>query len=125
MKIKNWLTGVFCVTLCFAQAVLAEAPSSPDWQVYFSPKGGCTEAIVKAIDGARSTVFVQAYSFTSKPIANALVNAYQRRVDVRVIVDDSEATKGHEAAYLSSVGVPVSIDAAHAIAHNKIGRAHV
>jgi hypothetical protein len=35
-------------------------------QVYFSPRGGCTEAVVEALIKARSEVFVQAYSFTSK-----------------------------------------------------------
>jgi hypothetical protein len=38
-------------------------------QVYFSPNGGCTEAIVKEITNAKSEILVQAYSFTSAPIA--------------------------------------------------------
>jgi len=33
--------------------------------VYFSPKGGCTEAVVDALGKAKQTVLVQAYSFTS------------------------------------------------------------
>ena len=37
--------------------------------VYFSPKGGCTEAVVDALGKARQTVLVQAYPFTSAPIA--------------------------------------------------------
>ena len=36
-------------------------------EVYFSPKGGCTEAVVKELDAAKATVLVQAYSFTSAP----------------------------------------------------------
>ena len=32
------------------------------WQVYFSPEGGCTQAIVQAIGGARQQVLVQATS---------------------------------------------------------------
>jgi hypothetical protein len=39
-------------------------------QVYFSPNGGCTEAIVKEITNAKSEILVQAYSFTSTPISN-------------------------------------------------------
>jgi hypothetical protein len=37
----------------------------PTWEVYFSPKGGCTEAIIKEPDKAKSTILVQAYSFSS------------------------------------------------------------
>ncbi len=43
--------------------------------VYFSPNGGCTEAIIHEIDNAQEEVVVQAYSFTSPPIAKALAPA--------------------------------------------------
>jgi phospholipase D len=46
--------------------------------VYFSPHGGATDAVVKEIDRARSEILVQAYSFTSKDIAKALVDAHNR-----------------------------------------------
>jgi hypothetical protein len=38
-------------------------------EVFFSPGGGCTDAVVREIAGARSEILVQAYSFTSAPIA--------------------------------------------------------
>jgi hypothetical protein len=38
------------------------------WEVYFSPAGGCTEAVVSALSRAKSNVLVQSYSFTSAPI---------------------------------------------------------
>lgn len=43
---------------------------------YFSPNGRATEAIVKVINAAKSEILVQAYSFTSKPIAKALVATF-------------------------------------------------
>lgn len=33
----------------------------PAIEVYFSPKGGCTEAVVKELDAAESTILVHAY----------------------------------------------------------------
>ena len=54
-------------------------PKDTQTQVYFSPKGGCTEAIVNQIDHAKSEILVQAYSFTSAPIAKALTTAYKNR----------------------------------------------
>ncbi len=92
-----------------------------DVAVYFSPSGGCTDAIVKALDGAKSTVLVQAYSFTSAPIAKAIVEAHKRGVKVQVILDKSQRTEKYSSAdFLAHAGMPVQIDEKHQIAHNKI-----
>jgi hypothetical protein len=40
---------------------------SPKIQVYFSPHGDCTDAIVNAIQKAANSILLQAYSFTSAP----------------------------------------------------------
>jgi len=92
-----------------------------DLHAYFSPNGGCTDAVVSALGDARKTVLVQAYSFTSAPIAKALVDAKSRGVDVRVILDKSQRTERYSgASFLSNAGIPVFIDAGHRIAHNKV-----
>lgn len=93
----------------------------PPIDVYFSPKGGATEAVVRALDAAKQTVFVQAYSFTSKEIAKALLNAHKRGVVVHVILDKSILGDHYsEADFLVHSGISVLIDANHQIAHNKI-----
>jgi phosphatidylserine/phosphatidylglycerophosphate/cardiolipin synthase-like enzyme len=97
--------------------ILNNAPT----QVYFSPNGGCTEAIVKEITNAKSEILVQAYSFTSAPIAKALVDAHKRGVKVEAILDKSQRSEKYtSAAFLANSGIPTFIDARHAIAHNKI-----
>jgi len=90
-------------------------------QVCFSPKGGCTEAIVSQIDKAKSEVLIQAYSFTSAPIAKALVNAYKRGVKIETILDKSQKSERYTSAtFISNASIPTYIDSKHAIAHNKI-----
>jgi phosphatidylserine/phosphatidylglycerophosphate/cardiolipin synthase-like enzyme len=97
------------------------APPTPQIKVSFSPKGGCTEVVVEALNQAKATVLVQAYSFTSAPIAKALVDAHKRGVAVRVILDKSQRTEKYSSAdFVAHAGIPTSIDARHAIAHNKI-----
>ena len=92
-----------------------------DIHPYFSPNGGCTEAVVNALGSAQKSVLVQAYSFTSAPIAQALVVAKKRGVDVQVILDKSQRTdKYSSATFLSNAGIPTFIDSAHKIAHNKV-----
>jgi phosphatidylserine/phosphatidylglycerophosphate/cardiolipin synthase-like enzyme len=57
--------------------------------VCFTPGGHCTDAIVQALGHAKRTILVQAYSFTSAPIAKALLDAHKRGVQVQVILDKS------------------------------------
>jgi len=90
-------------------------------RAYFSPNGGCTDAIVAEIGAAKSTLEVQAYSFTSAPIAKAVVDAHTRGVKVRVILDKSQDTEKYSSlTFLRNASVPTWVDRKHAIAHNKI-----
>lgn len=94
--------------------------SQPSWDVCFSPRGGCTDLIVTTLGQAKSTILVQAFSFTSEPIAQALADAHQRGVKVEVVLDDGQRTaRGSQASFVADAGVPVFFDATHAIAHNK------
>jgi phosphatidylserine/phosphatidylglycerophosphate/cardiolipin synthase-like enzyme len=88
---------------------------------YFSPHGGCTEAIVKELTNAKTEILAQAYSFTSKPIAKALVDAKKRGIKIEVILDKSQRSQKYSSAdFIAHAGIPTYIDSAHAIAHNKI-----
>jgi phosphatidylserine/phosphatidylglycerophosphate/cardiolipin synthase-like enzyme len=89
--------------------------------VCFTPGRNCTELTVNAIGEAKTSILVQAYSFTSAPIAKALLDAHKRGVQVQVILDKSQRTEKYSSAdFLANQGVSTTIDAAHAIAHNKI-----
>ena len=89
--------------------------------VHFSPSGGCTQTIVDELKKAKSSILMQAYSFTSAPIAKALLEAHKRGVKVEVILDKSQLTEKYSSVtFLYNSGIPTRIDTAHAIAHNKI-----
>jgi phosphatidylserine/phosphatidylglycerophosphate/cardiolipin synthase-like enzyme len=89
--------------------------------VYFSPDGGATRALVREIDNARSEVLIQGYSFTSAPIAKAVVHAHKRGLKIEVVLDRSQRTQKYSSAdFFAHSGVSTYIDSAHAIAHNKI-----
>lgn len=94
----------------------------------FSP-GEAPVLVLRQIQEAQSSIFVAAYSFTSPEVAAALVKAYRRGVAVKVVLDDSQRGERYTSAtYLANAGIPVRIDSAHAIQHNKymvIDRAHV
>jgi phosphatidylserine/phosphatidylglycerophosphate/cardiolipin synthase-like enzyme len=76
---------------------------------------------VNTLGDAKRTVLVQAYSFTSAPLAKALLEAHKRGIQVQVILDKSQRTEKYSSAdFLANQGVPTMIDANHAIAHNKV-----
>jgi len=115
------LTLIICTGLSVGTTFPQEKPTTCNWEVHFSPHGGCTDAIIRELNKAKSPLLVQAYSFTSAPIAKALVNAHKRGVKIEVILDKSQRTQEYSSAtFLYNQGIPVKIDAQHAIAHNKV-----
>ncbi len=116
-------SALLLAVVCLLARIPQREPLASDSSVavYFSPKGGCTEAVVEQLQTASATVLVQAYSFTSTPIAKALVAAHERGVKVQVILDKSQRTEKYSSAtFLLHAGIPTFIDAAHSIAHNKV-----
>ena len=119
------LSAVICVGLsaaiCAPGVALARAPTA-EVQVAFSPQEDVAGLIVERIGAAKKTVQVQAYLLTDRRIANALLAARKRGVEVELIGDAAqEATGGlpHLKA-LDRAGVRVYLDASHAAAHNKV-----
>lgn len=110
------------------QAVLPDAINHPNTvnatgtiEVAFSPNGGASEAVIKAISEARKSIKVQAYGFTSAPIAKALFDAHKRGVDVKVILDKSQKTAKYSSlTFFKNNNIPVKIDYDFAIAHSKV-----
>jgi len=90
-------------------------------KVCFSPEGHCATYILDEIAAARNTIRVQAYSFTSHDIADALIAAARRGVDVAVIVDKSQISERYSVLTdLSNAHLQVYVDHCCAIAHNKV-----
>jgi phosphatidylserine/phosphatidylglycerophosphate/cardiolipin synthase-like enzyme len=114
---------ILCLSACTLSSVSQEQPSNTPIQVYFSPNGDCSDAIIKEVDSAKSEVLVQAYYFTSAPIGKALIDAHKRGIRVEVILDRSQVKPDGQycpAKFFFDAGISVYIDSAHQIAHNKI-----
>lgn len=71
-------------------ALLALAPTSqaqPSVQVGFSPEGSARQLVLETIASAQQSIQMLAYAFQAPDIAQALADAQQRGVQVRVVVD--------------------------------------
>ncbi len=92
-----------------------------NYTVCFVPGEDCEGVIVAEIHQARGVILVQAYSFTSMPIAKALVSAKQRGVSVQVILDKSQRSERYSGAtFLANAGIRTLIDEQPSIAHSKV-----
>jgi phosphatidylserine/phosphatidylglycerophosphate/cardiolipin synthase-like enzyme len=90
---KRFLPSVALIVGLPVSAIAADSGI----RVCYSPKGGCTDVVVKQLNNAQQSIRIQACSFKSKPIADALLNAKQRGVKIEAILDKSQRIdrRGH------------------------------
>lgn len=126
MTFKNLLKVMLCFLTITCNYIYATESHRFDeettCQTCFTPGENCTQLIINTLNKATHSVYVQAYSFTSAPIANALMNLKKRNVDVQVILDKSQIKNNRysSAKFLMNSNIPTWIDYRPAIAHNKV-----
>lgn len=103
-----------------ADGFAATAIKNASFNVGFSPRGNSLNLVINTIDSAKKSIHVAAYSFTSRPIAIALLNAYKRGVVVEVIADEKSNLKQYSAVtFLANNKVPVRLNGNYPIFHHK------
>ncbi len=114
---------IICLSLACAPAMALQAAplaATGTVQYAFTPGDPVDAMIISAIDDAQQQILVQAYSFTHRRIADALVRAQRRGVDVAVLVDAEQARSEPGVLHdLARGKVPLRYDHKHAAAHNK------
>jgi len=90
-------------------------------RIFFSPKGGITEEIIRQIDNAQEYIDIAIYSFTYEPFAGAIVRAKRRGVKIRILMDKGQA-EGKYSVYQFLLGNDIAViqDRHAGIMHNKI-----
>ena len=87
----------------------------------FTPTQSCLKLILEQIDNAKSTIYVQTYSFTSQEIAGSLIRAHNQGVQVKVLMDRTSLTsRGSKINDLIDAGIFVQVCKVPGIAHNKV-----
>lgn len=90
------------------------------FDVGFSPRAGAQDVVLSAINSAQREILVAAYSFTSKPVALALLAAARRGVKVAVVADAKANSGRYSAAqFLANKDLPVRLNDHFAILHDK------
>lgn len=105
------------------------------WEVYFTDPntinnpdnlaGSIPEKLIAYINGAQDSIHIAAFEFNLTPVAEALIAAHKRGVDVRWVTDDengieADVEEGHgQFAMLKKAGIQVKDDGRGALMHNK------
>ncbi len=91
-------------------------------ELAFTPGQDGAGLIIRAIQKARKQILVQAFSFTHDGIAQALIAAHHRGVEVKLIADreQTESMQHGQVPVMAAAGVQVWLDGEHQSAHNKV-----
>lgn len=121
MRVNNSAQMKFYVLMCLVMLSAACAKLTPAVNVCFSPGGNCISSIAAEIENAKTEIQIQAYSLSSKPIADAVVKAKEAGINVEIILDKSSPVAQNNAVYFASLkGIPTYLDAEHAVADNNV-----
>ena len=111
-------------------AVPATEPAAGgDWyRLYFTtpeqtatldnPTGGIPAEIIATLNAAQQSIDVAVYEFNWQPLADALIDAAERGLRVRLVTDTDTMTEAAIQA-IQAAGIPVAEDAREAIMHDK------
>ncbi|WP_196502428.1 phospholipase D-like domain-containing protein [Aestuariivirga litoralis] len=101
-------------------------PTGSQIEIAFAPKPQrqAERLVIKVIEAADTSVFMAAYSMTSKPIADAMCRAAARGVAVSAVLDAKSNPHGNgwsssKRDYMSACGVDVKANPRYAIMHDK------
>ncbi|MGZ5072983.1 MAG: phospholipase D-like domain-containing protein [Usitatibacter sp.] len=110
-----------CLALAMP-AVGAPGPQTARVEAAFTPGDDIAALIVERIGRARHSVQMQAYLFTDRRLARALLAALKRGVEVEVIGDAAQEESGGLPwlGALERAGARVFVNTGHAASHNKI-----
>ena len=92
--------------------------TDPESPLALQETGGPDGPLADSIDAARLTVDVAAYSLSLTSIRNALIRAYERGVQVRVVME-SDNMDGAAPQALIDAGIPILGDRREGLMHDK------
>jgi len=112
-----------------ATSTVDSLPVSSDWYSIFftSPNpsfngaitGGIEENLIEMIDSAQTSIDVAFFEFDLENLAQAIIRASDRGVDIRIVYDDEHTNTDPQITEMISAGIQAVPDNRSAYMHNK------
>ena len=133
-------TGTQTVVVATQMSPVVNPPTAVNasgvwWEVYFTDplnlndpanwQSSTEGRLIEKINAAQTSIHIASFEFDLTPVAEALIAAKQRGVDVRWVTDDehgleADVEPGHgQFAMLQDAGIEVRADTRSALMHNK------
>lgn len=93
MKKNDLITFLSSLSLSIFITLFVSNTLYAKTEVLFSPKGSIKDTIIKTIISSEETIDIAAFTFTAGDIAEALYNAKERGVKIRIIIDQKQDKK--------------------------------
>lgn len=88
--------------------------------VYFSPGDTCRNVIVQQIISADATVNICVFTISDDVIADSILKAHQKGIDIKLITDNDKALDmGSDIEQLHNAGIPIKMDETRNHMHHK------
>ena len=108
---------MFLILMFYSLACLCLAQNI---EVYFSPNGGCQQAVISELRKATQSIDIAMYYLSSREIAQALLKARERHVQIRIVLDQGqEIESASKSGYLIKHRVKVRYHLGFGLMHNK------
>ena len=89
-------------------------------EVHFSPSKKCENALVERINATEKNIDVAVYSINNKSIVNALKQAHDRGIQIRILTDRLQAAgQSSSVRELRDYGLDIRVHSKNKIEHNK------
>ncbi len=109
---RFFIISILAICLTSMMVSLGNCQELSKIEVLFSPEQGeeILQTLESAIQSAEEKVYILIYSFTLDKLAEAIIDKYEEGVDVRVIMDKSQAGPGSSISrVLQQAQVPLHI----------------
>ena len=100
VKARQWLLIILIFQVSHVLALC---------QAFFTPQDNLTSIFINLIDAEQKSIHGAIYMFTDKKIAQALINAQKRGVEVQIIIDQISMSSCGKGKFLQENGVPVYV----------------
>lgn len=111
--------SIVALAACGSNDKKTAAETCADVKSFFTPGTDCERNIITAINNAQK-IEVAVYSITHPDITDAIIDAHNRGVTIRIVTDKMMAKgKGSLVEKIRSAGIPVLTNKKHKIEHNK------
>ncbi len=113
-KINSFYLGKFSKD----STVLGEDIYS-DFSIYFCPNRFCELSVLDKVKEAEKNIVCMIYSFTLDDLADELINAKQRGINIKIILENQQITQYSEYQKLKANNIDVILDNRPFLMHNK------